>query len=100
MSVHDQSIIKINESLKLRPLTDKDYDQALIWYSNENILKYSENRSEPYDLEMIQRMYKYLSDQGEVYVIDYYEDGWLCIGDVTLSESCMPMIIMPDYQSK
>lgn len=100
MFVHDQNIIKVDEVIRLRPLKKDDYKMALVWYSNDNILKYSENRSEAYDIKMIDKMYSYLSSIGLVFVIEYFEDKWHAIGDVTLSDICMPMVIMPAYQSK
>ena len=99
MSLHDQSII-VSSDLRLRPLTEEDYQLALEWYSNDNILWYSENRKEPYKLEDIQRMYQYLNKKGQVYVIEYKEDQWEPIGDVTLAEDTMPMVIIPKYQGK
>lgn len=98
MFVYDQEIIKISSKLRLRPLVDADYDLALIWYSNENILWYSENRNKPYEKKDIENMYRFLRQKGLVYVIEYKEENWTGIGDVTLSENTMPMILMPEYQ--
>ncbi|MCH4887979.1 GNAT family N-acetyltransferase [Acidaminobacter sp. JC074] len=95
MFVYDKMLIKITEDLNLRPLVEGDYETALKWYENKNILWYSENRQEAYKMDDIKRMYAYLSNKGEVYVIEY---KGIMIGDVTLSEDCMPIVIMPDYQ--
>lgn len=100
MSVHDQGIIGISPEIRLRPLVEADYELALKWYSNDNILWYSENRKEPYKMDDIQRMYRYLSGKGRVYVIEYGKDVWQPIGDVTLAEDTMPMVIVPEYQGR
>ncbi len=91
--------IDITENLRLRPLITDDYKEAVLWYQDKEILWYSENRTEAYDLEDINRMYTYLSSIGEVYVIEYKQKEWVNIGDVTLSQKCMPIIILPEYQS-
>ena len=100
MFIHDQNIIEIDNTLRLRKLTLSDYKYAMIWYSTDNILKYSESRTKPYDIEDIKRMYSYLSGIGELYVIEAYKHTWSPIGDVTLSTQCMPMVIIPEYQGK
>jgi hypothetical protein len=73
MFIHDQNIIEIDNTLRLRKLTLSDYKYAMIWYSTDNILKYSESRTKPYDIEDIKRMYSYLSGIGELYVIEAYK---------------------------
>ncbi len=100
MFIHDQNIIEIDGTLRLRKLIESDYKHAMIWYSNDNILKYSENRTKPYDIEDIKRMYSYLSGIGVVYAIEVYKHTWSPIGDVTLSTQCMPLVVMPDYQGR
>ncbi len=59
MFIHDQNIIEIDDTLRLRTLIWSDYNRAMIWYCNDNILKYSENRTKPCDKEDIKRMYSY-----------------------------------------
>lgn len=39
-------------------------------------------------------MYSYLSDNGELYFIEVlYEELWILIGDLTLSDKMMPIVI-------
>lgn len=55
---------------------------------------YSEGKEDKiYNLEEIKRMYTYLDLIGELYFIEVLEDKWISIGDVTLSEKMMPIVI-------
>lgn len=53
-------------------------------------------------MDTINRMYEYLSNIGELYFIEINEnDNWKFIGDVTLSEENLPIIIGDeDYWGK
>ena len=98
-SLH-HSILEISDTLRLRQVEKSDYKTAIKWYSNENILWYSENRKEPYSMAEITNMYEYLSKNDTLYFIEIFESYWKPIGDVTLSSDRMPMIIWPEYQGK
>ena len=43
MFIHDQNIIEIDNTLRLRKLTLSDYKYAMIWYSTDNILRAERN---------------------------------------------------------
>ena len=48
----------------------------------------------PYSLENIKGMYQYLRKHGELYIIEYLENGeWNPIGDVTFWREDMPIVI-------
>jgi len=98
-SLH-HSILEISDTLRLRPVHKSDYKTAVEWYSNENILWYSENRKEPYNMNEITKMYDYLSKNDVLYFIEIFDSYWKPIGDVTLSRDRMPMVICPSYQGK
>jgi len=93
-----------SEGLRLRPVQfPDDCIAALPWYSDPEVLYYSEGADvEPYPPEMIEQMYHYLMKIGELYMIEVQtENGWLAIGDVTLSKETLPIVIgNPDYRSK
>jgi RimJ/RimL family protein N-acetyltransferase len=93
-----------SEDLRLRPAQfPDDCVAALPWYSDPEVLHYSEGAgAEPYSLEMIERMYQYLMKIGELYMIEVRtENGWLAIGDATLSQETLPIVIgNPKYRSK
>ena len=60
------------------------------------ILKYSAGieRETPYDRKTVTSMYQYLLKIGECYIIEVKEGTtWVPIGDVTLSEETIPIVI-------
>lgn len=88
-------IIEIDKELRLRTPNKNQWEVALPWYENTKVLYYSEGVTDKiYDMEIINRMYMYLSNAGELYFIEVLENGdWKPIGDVTLSEENMPIAI-------
>jgi RimJ/RimL family protein N-acetyltransferase len=88
-------IIEIDENIRLRRTDESEKETALPWYQNPKVLFYSEGMTEgTYDLDVINRMYKFLGTIGELYFIEALEDGsWKPIGDVTLSDKNMPIAI-------
>lgn len=96
-------VINIDKGLRLRNPDGLQWETALPWYKNPKILYYSEGITDKtYDMNIINRMYGYLSSIGELYFIEVYEkDIWKAIGDVTLSEQNMPIVIGDEkYWSK
>lgn len=89
------NIINIDERLRLRKACENEWKYALPWYQDSEVLYYSEGVTEKtYNLEIINRMYNYLSNIGELYFIEVsHEKLWTPIGDVTLSDKMMPIII-------
>lgn len=91
-------LMKIIEGKKiqLRPvILPDDCREAVKWYSDPEVLFYSEGKdTEPYDLKTVERMYKYLDQIGELYIIEIKNsDGYRPIGDITLSEDTLPLVI-------
>lgn len=58
-------ILRDNE-LRLRPIRlPEDLDIALPWYQDREVLYYSEGEgTSPYDINIVERMYDYLSKIG------------------------------------
>ena len=54
---------------------------SLPWYQDPDVVKQVDNRDTPYDVDLLHRMYDYLSANGECYYIEY--NGTL-VGDVSL----------------
>jgi len=99
----DQPVLRDGE-LRLRParLPD-DIQLAVPWYSDPEVMRCSEGDADrTYDAEMIGEMYRYLSEHGELYIIELYTGGdWRPIGDVTLAPGTMPIVIgVPEYRSR
>lgn len=96
----ESHILSVDGNIRLRLLHSSDYQMAEKWYSDPHILKFSEDRKEAYDQKTIEKMYRYLNGIGQVYIIEYFDEIWRPIGDVTLSDQTMPIIIDPTYISK
>jgi RimJ/RimL family protein N-acetyltransferase len=94
-NIMQPEIIDLNQGLRLRKFNIGEESTAHSWYQNPSVLYYSEGITEgSYDMEVIQRMYKFLSSIGELYFIEALEDGdWVPIGDVTLSDKNMPIVL-------
>ena len=86
----------VTDNIRLRPATLDDVDIALPWYQDMEILKYTAGigRDTPYERETVRNMYQYLLKIGECYIIEVEKEStWLPIGDVTLSEETIPIVI-------
>jgi len=94
-NIKQPPIININEELRLKTWGKDEWQVAISWYQNPQVLYYSEGvENRVYDLATINRMYNYLDSIGELYFIQALEEGkWETIGDVTLSEENMPIVI-------
>ncbi|MFD1677088.1 GNAT family N-acetyltransferase [Alicyclobacillus fodiniaquatilis] len=94
-----------NGDIRLRPLVlPDDIDLAVPWYQDPELLYYSEGGAGavPYDADVVDKMYKYLLNKGEVFIIEVQTaDGWFAIGDVALCTDCLPIEIgNAEYRSK
>lgn len=88
--------LSVTENIRLRPVSLDDVDIALPWYQDMQVLKYTAGieRNVPYDRETVRSMYHYLMSIGECYIIEVKEEStWFPIGDVTLSEETIPIVI-------
>ena len=89
-------ILAVDSTIRLRTVNATDIDAALPWYQDADVLKGTggPGRTEPYDRTTVVRMYEYLAGIGECYMIEIREDSlWIPIGDVTLAETTMPIVI-------
>lgn len=90
-------LITIDEGIRLKKVAKHEYPTALPWYQNPRVMYYSEGVIDKiYDIDVINRMYDSLSRSGELYFIEVLADQWRAVGDVTLSEQNMPIIIGED----
>lgn len=91
----DMKILQDKE-VRLRPFRGEcDVDVSTTWYQEPEVLRYSEGEgTEPYDRGTIERMYHFLSQHGELYIIEVWENGvWHLIGDATLCPDMIPIVI-------
>ena len=94
-----------NHDVRLRPLVlPNDIDLALPWYQDPELLYYSEGGAGavPYDADVVEKMYRYLLNKGEVFIIEVQTtDGWVAVGDIALCSNCLPIEIgNAQYRSK
>jgi len=92
-------IIEISGSLRLVKYYE-NYKETLKWYEDKDICRQVDNIDHTYSLEDLKRMYEYLSSHGEVYYISYKEDDWKLIGDVSLWDNNIAIVITREYQNK
>lgn len=75
-----------------------NYKTALAWYQDLDVCKQVDNRDTIYDLDLLKRMYKYLSRHGDLFYIKY--KNRLC-GDVCLQPSGeVNIVIAKPFQNK
>lgn len=86
-------LIPISDDLRLRRF-DGNYDLALPWYQDRETLLLVDGKEEPYTPTRIKGMYDYLDAHGELYWIEYRQEGtFVPIGDVTFWQEDMPIVI-------
>ena len=94
-------IIQIDDSLRLVPYFLADHqDAALAWYQDVDLVEFVDGVRSPYNVEKLNAMYSYLEKHGDLFWIEFREKGeWFPIGDVTLSQENLPIVIgNPTYQ--
>lgn len=94
--IKQKRVINIDSVLRLRKPKEVEWKLAIPWYQDEEVLYYSEGISDgsQYDLDTIYKMYRYLSEIGELYFIEILEENhWKAIGDVTLAFDNLPIVI-------
>lgn len=84
-------IIQIDNNIKLVHYKNfNNYDFALKWYQDKEIVYLVDGDYILYNIELLNKMYNYLISIGELYFI-YYNDK--VIGDVTFSPNDLPIVI-------
>lgn len=66
--------IPIGETLRLRKY-DGEFDFALIRYQDPELVWLVDGKREPYDRDLLSRMYRYLNNAGELYFIEVLIGG-------------------------
>ena len=87
----------IDSQLRLIPYYRNDA-ASLPWYQDLDVCKQVDNRDAPYDLELLHRMYDYLSAHGDCWYIAY--NGEL-VGDISLSNNGeIAIVVRKESQNK
>lgn len=85
--------IPVRSNLRLRKY-DGNIDFALAWYQDREALLLVDGKDQPYDMARLRQMYAYLNAHGELYFIEYQENGtFIPIGDVTFCRNDLPIVI-------
>lgn len=85
--------ILIHEQLRLHKNTG-EYEFAFSWYQDEETVYLVDGVRKPYDHATLDAMYSYLDAHGELYFIEWKENGvWVPIGDVTFWQEDLPIVI-------
>ena len=91
--IDQPAVIQIDKSLRLRKY-DGVHDFALEWYKDEETVYLVDGKRDPYTMERLGGMYRYLNNAGELYFIEVLENGtYKPIGDVTFWQEDMPIVI-------
>ena len=91
--IDQPAVIQIDKSLRLRKY-DGVHDFALEWYLDEETVYLVDGKRDPYSMERLGGMYRYLNNAGELYFIEVLENGtYKPIGDVTFWQEDMPIVI-------
>ena len=85
--------------VRLRPVSlPGDIDVAWPWYQDVEMLALSQRPgTAPLSRDRVARMYKYLAEHGDFYIIEVREKRhgifWRSIGDVMLARDTLPIVI-------
>ena len=87
----------IDSEIKLIPYYRND-EASLPWYQDLDVCKQVDNREEPYDVDLLHRMYDFLSTQGDCYYIEYRGN---LVGDISLrDDSEIAIVVAKEYQNR
>ncbi|WP_105147190.1 GNAT family N-acetyltransferase [Streptococcus suis] len=82
--IKQADILKIDNQIRLRRY-DGIHNFAFEWHQDLELVWLIDGDQERYSLDLLDRMYDYLSKNGECYFIEIFEDNqFIPIGDVTL----------------
>lgn len=81
--------------VRLRPLQlPQDVALALPWYNDPETLYFAEGPNvAAFDAQRIAKMYEWLSQKGQVYIIEVRAGHWQAVGDATLCQDLIPIVI-------
>ena len=87
----------VDREIRLVPYYRNDA-VSLPWYQDPDVCGQVDNRDTPYDLDLLHRMYDFLSAHGDCYYIEYR--GAL-VGDVTLRDNGeIAIVVCREFQNR
>lgn len=91
--IEQPNVLPVDDTLRLRKFDGK-FDFAFDWYQDPETVWLVDGVKEPYTREKLERMYRYLDKQGELYFMEALENGrYRPIGDVCFWQEDMPVVI-------
>lgn len=98
--IHQPEVLVLSPSLRLHRFWG-EFAFALPWYQDRETLLLVDGKEEPYDLPRLERMYRYLDGQGELYFIEALQGkDFVPVGDVTFRQEDMPIVLGPDHRRR
>ncbi len=92
-NIPQPDILSVDDTLRLRKF-DGEFAFALDWYQDTETVWLVDGVEEPYTMEKLERMYRYLDAHGELYFIEILEQNcWKAIGDVTFWQEDLPIVL-------
>jgi len=87
----------VDQEIRLIPYFRND-EVSLPWYQDPDVCRQVDNRDKPYDIELLHRMYDYLSSHGDCYYIEY---KGILVGDVSLRDNGeVAIVVCKEYQNQ
>ena len=87
----------VNKTKKFTAHDEKN-ECTLPWYQDLDVCRQVDNREKPYDVELLHRMYDYLTAHGDCYYIEY---KGVLVGDVSLRENSeIAVVVCKEYQNQ
>ena len=86
----------VDQEITLIPYYPNPY-VALAWYQDPGVCKQVDNIDHVYDLDLLERMYTYLSTHGDCFYIEY---RGVLVGDVSLRDNAeISIVVCREYQN-
>ncbi len=99
--IEQPEAIQIDSTLRLKKFNTIP-EEALGWYQDTELVYLVDGVKIPYTREKLEKMYSYLNQHGELYIIEVLENGvFHPVGDVSFWQEDMPIVIGdPNYRGR
>lgn len=101
-------LIQVSPEVRLRPfdpyqVSDEQLGALLPCYQDRETVRMVDGpNAEPYDLDTLKAMFAYMSEHGEVFLIERLmpDRGWILIGDTALQPQATPIVLSPEHRAQ
>ena len=106
--LNEPEAIQVSPVIRLRPfdpqdIPDDQFQMLLPCYQDRETVRMVDGpNAEPYDLDKLTAMFRYMSTHGELYLIELLtaDGGWVAIGDAGLQPSATPVVLSPEFRGR